>query len=526
MARNKTTTKASETSGGAGKTYALQKGAVETAPEADVDSQKAKLVEAFDEFLDAIADRVGIDPEPDVDCDGPAEPGGGEAPSGGTAQPGGGGAPSGGSAQPGGGEVSSGGPARPGGVEIPGDGCAPAGDVGGPSGAAALGASKGGSETVSGGTLQTEAAIREAFERQKPILREAFRNDQLRDTLVNARRAERAARRVAETGGGAENAHQSDSNVAPVVEERSFAPNFGSEGAGAAAGITREKFSTSASAKPVTVPEAGVVNLGPPLDAWFGSNGSARERAEARFCAIIGPQTESSRLLEVIQGSDDRVRVGNTTAYPWRCIASLLITASTGAQYVGTGWLVGPRLLLTAGHCVYMADEGGWVRQIEVIPGRDATNRPYGSAVATAFRSVTGWTRDENSEYDYAAILLPEDKRFGDQLGWFGYSASSDEHLNNLTVNLSGYPGDGGKTGVQGTQWFHSRALTGNTARQVTYDIDTVGGQSGAPVWELQQNGGRYGVAIHTYGTSSHNGGTRITREVFDNIVRWAGEVP
>jgi hypothetical protein len=39
-------------------------------------------------------------------------------------------------------------------------------------------------------------------------------------------------------------------------------------------------------------------------------------------------------------------------------------------------------------------------------------------------------------------------------------------------------------------------------------------------------DGSRYGLAIHTWGTSTSNGATRITSDVFDNIVAWAGEVP
>jgi V8-like Glu-specific endopeptidase len=62
--------------------------------------------------------------------------------------------------------------------------------------------------------------------------------------------------------------------------------------------------------------------------------------------------------------------------------------------------------------------------------------------------------------------------------------------------------------------------------KQITYEIDTYGGQSGAPVWEMTSDGSRYGVAIHTWGTTVSNGGSRITGEVFDNIVLWAGQAP
>jgi V8-like Glu-specific endopeptidase len=250
-----------------------------------------------------------------------------------------------------------------------------------------------------------------------------------------------------------------------------------------------------------------------PLDAYWGSFGSPVARAMART---------SSPVMEVVIGSDDRVQVSRTNEYPWRCIASLLITAADGTSWIGTAWLVAPRLLLTAGHCVYMHNQGGWVNQIEVIPGRNGIDRPFGSCIANNVRSVLGWTNNRDRNYDYAAILLPENCRYGDQLGWFGYAVKGDDELKSLTINLSGYPGDK----PTGTQWFHSRALMDVDERVLTYDTDTAGGQSGAPVWIRTQDGNRYGVGIHTNGDLAGNSATRINQEVFNNIVSWLAEVP
>jgi V8-like Glu-specific endopeptidase len=157
-----------------------------------------------------------------------------------------------------------------------------------------------------------------------------------------------------------------------------------------------------------------------------------------------------------------------------------------------------------------------------VIPGRRGAHRPYGSATTSALRSVQGWTQNQDSDFDYGAILLPEANRYGDQLGWFGYSTRTDEELESGVVNLSGYPGDK----PSGTQWFHSLAVDSHTERKFKYQIDTFGGQSGAPVWQLRSDGGRYGVGIHTSGHISGNSATRITRGVFDNIVGWIGQAP
>jgi V8-like Glu-specific endopeptidase len=252
------------------------------------------------------------------------------------------------------------------------------------------------------------------------------------------------------------------------------------------------------------------------LDAYWGSFGSASARA------LLRSQPSGRSLLEVVIGTDDRTQITNTGDYPWRCICSLVLTAADGTNWIGTGWLVSPRMLLTAGHCVYMSNQGGWVQQIEVIPGRNADERPFGSCIATAFSSVRGWVEDADREYDYGVIMLPEDCRYGDRLGWFGYTAKSDDGLNNMIVNLSGYPGDK----PAGTQWFHKRNLTDVGDRVLTYDIDTAGGQSGAPVWFQADDGGGYGVGIHTNGDVAGNSATRITRDMVDNIAQWIDEVP
>lgn len=251
------------------------------------------------------------------------------------------------------------------------------------------------------------------------------------------------------------------------------------------------------------------------LDAYWGSFGDDATRANLR-------KRKTQPVMEVIIGTDDRQQVGNVKDYPWRCIASLRITANDGSGWIGTGWLVNRRVLLTAGHCVYMADHGGWVQQIEVIPGRDGATFPFNSCIATSFRSVQGWTTDTNRDYDYGAILLPETCAYGDNLGWFGYQVHDDDNLKTLTVNISGYPGDK----PQGTQWFLSGGIKKVDTFEFEYDIDTTGGQSGSPVWITQDDGIRYGVGVHTDGASDGNSATRITQEAFNNIAGWIKEAP
>src|SRR5205085_11780089 len=137
-------------------------------------------------------------------------------------------------------------------------------------------------------------------------------------------------------------------------------------------------------------------------------------------------------MLEAVPDQDDREQITNTTDFPWRCICFLIATAPDGTQWAGTGWLAGPRVVITAGHVVYypeQADLGGWANQVEVYPGHNGSNAPY-RYVSSEFRSVTGWTSGQDSDADYGAILLPEST----PLGFFGYAALADSDLHNILV--------------------------------------------------------------------------------------------
>ena len=243
-------------------------------------------------------------------------------------------------------------------------------------------------------------------------------------------------------------------------------------------------------------------------DAWHATYGTHVSRA-------IMQRNGAEFMPEVVIGNDDRVRIHNTLDYPYSAICSLEITSRTGRRFVGTGWLVSDNTVVTAGHCVYMPEQGGWARRIRVYPGRNGLSARQSSR-ATHLHSVEGWTKDRRAAADYGAIRL---QNCITTSGSFGYLALENNDLQNNLYHVVGYSADK----PQGTLWGHVRPLDRVEEDVLYYETDTYGGNSGCPVFFVDEDNPRaiYAVGIHNYGDASGNSATRISAEVFDNISDW-----
>jgi glutamyl endopeptidase len=274
------------------------------------------------------------------------------------------------------------------------------------------------------------------------------------------------------------------------------------------------------------------------VEASFRGNGRALAEGEtddalANIPSRMESASEFARLLaarpatapvgvESIIGADQRKRVNPTTTYPAR--ATVLITFDTpSGSAICTGWLIGKDTVATAGHCVAPGTGSGVFYKrssYRIYPGRNGTTSPYGSCTATKLFSVTGWTASQDERSDYGAIKL--NCNIGTTVGTYGFFWQSAS-LVDLPVITQGYPGD-----KPLTQWKSNDVVRANTADQVFYQADTVGGQSGSPVWYKRSDScNPCSMAIHAYGLhgsnphSNNNHGTRITKARFENLLKW-----
>jgi V8-like Glu-specific endopeptidase len=247
----------------------------------------------------------------------------------------------------------------------------------------------------------------------------------------------------------------------------------------------------------------------------MGSNVGSDARTDERDKKGEPQLDANGNLINSVIGSDQRVNITNTTVYPWRAVTKLFVRWPNGQGGGCSGTMISPRHVLTAGHCVYQDAKGGWADSIEVVPGLDGYYKPYGSAYASFFRSVTAWTVDANPEADYALITL--DRNIGNTVGWFGYGNWSN--LEGVTGHLAGYPGDlgGGRE-----MYYDYDPIQDTNDKRLFYQIDTFNGQSGSGVYR-KIDGNRYVMGVHAYGNGGDgfNKATRINSSRFDRIQGW-----
>jgi V8-like Glu-specific endopeptidase len=196
------------------------------------------------------------------------------------------------------------------------------------------------------------------------------------------------------------------------------------------------------------------------------------------------------------------------------------MVSANGTPMMGTGWLCGDSTLVTAGHCVYNHDSRygvGAMRKITVYAGRNK-DIWQGDAIATSTNTTKEWVTAGSQANDYAAIQLS--KPLGQQLKFFQFAEFPDLDLQNLLVNIAGYPGDKNRS-IYGTMWGSVNKITSISDQRLSYLVDTTGGQSGSPVMAFDGISTHYAIGIHNYGGASSNFATRINSQVFEKISGW-----
>jgi V8-like Glu-specific endopeptidase len=209
-------------------------------------------------------------------------------------------------------------------------------------------------------------------------------------------------------------------------------------------------------------------------------------------------------------------------------------TRGPGGLEIGTGTLIAPRLILTAGHIVYDAQQGGKAVSIDVR---------FGGSEALTFPRLTEvdfpveWRQPRSSldnslvsPVDIGVIVLPEPiDRFVRPVP---FQTASDTMLAGMSLNVGGYPAVPPQ-GARGTLWgrnfglLQGASVLGDFARyesfRLFYPVATLGGMSGGPVYDFDPaSQARTLRGIHTSFVDGFAASAlRITEGIFQLIQQW-----
>ncbi len=233
----------------------------------------------------------------------------------------------------------------------------------------------------------------------------------------------------------------------------------------------------------------------------------------------------SSGNLETVflDPRDDRVQISNAAEVPWRALCHLRIVRPGGGVAIGTGWVAGPNVIVTAGHNYFHHHQGGFASSILITAGADGSQTPFFPPVRASRGYVhRNWQQNADPAFDYAFLYLDDD-RLGRRTGSFSFADADDRFLNGVLVNIGGYPFDK----PYETLWYSAGRIFRLSSTRVAHRIDTTGGYSGAPLI-YKRGDERIVLGMHTQGDSpddqgAHNAAVRITGSFFDDLKRATG---
>ena len=204
---------------------------------------------------------------------------------------------------------------------------------------------------------------------------------------------------------------------------------------------------------------------------------------------------------------------GCVDEFPQSAMGILIFEMADGGLGSCSASLVGPNLVLTAGHCLYW--DGAPHKKMQYVPGYKDGKAPFGLFPATAGRVWRSWAEESNWGRDVGIVRLQDS--LGDRFGWLGMAYNHDPA--NTSWIQFGYPSanqfQDNKRLVQSLSSYGYRANCGAPNPVAVGSVHT-NGSSGGP-WIINHGEGPYVNGINSARLSDCS--QTIISPVFDDSI-------
>jgi V8-like Glu-specific endopeptidase len=248
------------------------------------------------------------------------------------------------------------------------------------------------------------------------------------------------------------------------------------------------------------------------------------EEMKALVAAEYESQDSLDEVSRAVVGTDDRVQVTNSADYYRRVVGWLYMVYPNGEAGTCSGTLIGPASVITAAHCVYDHDGGGWATDVWFYPGATSLNElPFGGyqwADANILRGFIDNYQDNYGsvlDWDLAVITLQpaqDGVNAGDALGWMGFKVDDGSEF---SAEILGYPGDK----PEGTMWQSTCTIPTDYFYELflLHPCDTFAGSSGSSMFVIDADGLPYIRAVNVAEDDTPiNYGVRLTPAYYDFV--------
>lgn len=283
--------------------------------------------------------------------------------------------------------------------------------------------------------------------------------------------------------------------------------------------------------EPLPMPPADEIDrdLFAPLDAeMFGtvtqlSTGEVETAppSQAVIDALKAQSTEAppsgDSADRAVFGTDERERINDATAYPFRAVGYLTMEWP-GNKWTGcSGTLIDRYTVLTAAHCVWKGNRGGFALSITFAPGSNSPRyAPYGRYPRDQVSVLSGYMSQFDpdryligaAQTDLAVVNLASPA--GDEVGWFGLKSDEDPTFD---AHILGYPAD--KPDEEMWRSDCTIAPADKFPNYVKHWCDTFSGTSGASIYWVRDDGARYVRGVNVGHWPDFNVGVRINSTYF-----------